>query len=231
MVATTIADYEKRALTSNNIKPSEFGPIPILRFEDPKNSAYYLKQTFVKQQIVLHHTVGNPYGDLLTLTQPQLVSVPFIITPNGTIIQLFSPKYWSYHLGKTALGGNAIQSRKSIGIELSNYGWLIKSGSYMIDAYGKKYCNVSDRELYTETEPYRGYRYWAPYSPAQMLSLKLLTKELSNQFNIPLNLLPESLRMARTPTVVGHKGITTHVNFRLDKWDVSPVFDWSIFNP
>jgi len=87
------------------------------------DTSYFYSNKYDKEKVVLHFTAGNLQGDLPQLTQKNYhVSVAFVIARNGAILQLFGSNRWSYHLGPGAIGGNRTQSRKSIGIELSNYG-------------------------------------------------------------------------------------------------------------
>src|SRR3954467_11467001 len=94
----------------------------------PKNrSKYYQSVEHPKERIVLHFTAGQIRSDLEALTRNDFhVSVAFVIGRNGAIYQLFPSKFWSGHIGK-GIGntntGNA-QDKVTIGIELSNYGFL-----------------------------------------------------------------------------------------------------------
>src|SRR5215218_5993909 len=96
----------------------------------PKSrSGYFFTAENPKKRIVLHYTAGRLESDMSTLTQTnQHISVPYVIGRDGTIYQLFSPKQWSGHIGK-GLGNEGTanaQDKSSIGIEISNYGFLIE---------------------------------------------------------------------------------------------------------
>ncbi len=74
--------------------------------EVPDNS-YYYEEEFPKQRIVLHFTAGFLKGDIAQLSRQGVeVSVPFVIARSGHIYNLWKSKYWSYHLGPGAIGGN-----------------------------------------------------------------------------------------------------------------------------
>ncbi len=96
-------------------------------------SFYYQEET-VKKKIVLHFTMGYLKGDIATLTN-QHVSVPFVVGRNGIIYNLFASKFWSYHLGPGAVGGNTAMSKGCIGIEISNIGPLKKVGDNLVTTY------------------------------------------------------------------------------------------------
>ncbi len=217
--------FKNNFLSLKGFSKVDLEGVNILKYDSKNNSKFYLKETFDKTKIVLHHTVGNIYGDFMTLTTQNKVSVSYLIGREGETVELFDPKYWSYHLGNTALGGNKIQSRISIGIEISNYGYLIRKGDILQTVYGTDYCKISDTAQY-EIKDYRGQQYWAVYTEEQYIALNKLLNYLTKKFNIPFEFLPVNKRMEYTQDVVDFKGIVAHVNYRKDKWDISPIFNW-----
>lgn len=227
MVAEQIARNEVKALKVGLV--SHFiGDTVGFKYKG-KRTEYFTRQEFKKEKIVLHHTVGNLYGDMLALTSQKNISTAYLVGRMGQVIELFDPKYWAYHLGKTALGGNSIQSRKSIGIEISNYGFLVEKEGILYNVYNQAFCKVTDTDLFTKLEkPYRGYVYWCNYTEAQYVAVAKLLKHLCKEFEIPFVFLPEDKRTEFTTDVIDFKGIVTHVNFRqFDKWDVSPIFNFN----
>ncbi len=218
---------------SSIIIPDTSEKMPFVRVS-PKNGeeTYYYRQEHQKQQIVLHFTMGYLHGDVATLTRPnKYVSVPFLIGRNGKIYNLFSSRFWSYHLGPGAMGGNREQSRKTIAIELSNIGPLKQQGSNIITSYSKpgkpdKYCNVSQRRYYQQ-QAFRKYDYYATFTNAQYKALILLLRYLTATYSIPRKFLPISRRFEAHERVINFKGIVSHVNYRqTGKVDIGPAFDW-----
>jgi N-acetyl-anhydromuramyl-L-alanine amidase AmpD len=209
-----------------------------------KRSGYYHSVEHPKKRIVLHFTAGHIRSDLSALTrQDYHVSVAFVIGRNGTIYQLFSSKYWSGHIGK-GLGntntGNA-QDKATIGIELSNYGYLTERDgnletfySRVKDKNGKVapvdvYCSLSETQAYEKSHaPFRNQSYYATHTEAQYNSLIILLRYLTAQYNIPRAFLPEAKRFRTTEDVLNFNGIVSHINYRVDgKWDIGPAFDWT----
>jgi N-acetylmuramoyl-L-alanine amidase len=193
--------------------------------------SFYYPQVAPKQRIALHFTAGYLKGDMHQLSLPDNhVSTPFVIARDGTIYQLFSSKYWSYHLGKGAAGGNEPMSRGSVAIELSNVGPLKLRNSTLFDPYGSEYCKECDSSAYVKLpSPYRGYTYFATFTAQQYSSLKVLLQYLSTTYSIPLKLLPEKQRYDVYPAVASWRGITSHVNYQpasYGKWDIGPAFAW-----
>lgn len=219
---------------------------------DPGYNSYYYSKSVLKTKIVLHNTVGVLRSDIAALTKKNWhVSVPYVIARDGTIYELFDPSYWSYHLGKGAIGGNKFNSRSSIAIELSSYGPLKRVGDDLETMYSQVsyinskgnssktrkdiYCSVNEPEYFTKlAAPYRDYTYFAGYTDAQLKSLKALTNYLCEKFNIPKTLLDEPSRyelFKSSAEAKNYKGICSHVNFiSKGKWDIGPEMDWSIFS-
>jgi len=198
--------------------------------ENGDKSFYYQEET-AKKKVVLHFTMGYLKGDIATLTR-QHVSVPFVIGRNGVIYNLFASKYWSYHLGPGAMGGNTAMSRECIGIEISNIGPLKKIGDNLVTTYSDTdiYCSLAETQFYTKLNTrYRGFEYFATYTPAQYEAIRQLLKFLCAKYNLPKNFVNEPARY-EVMTEDGFRnftGIVSHVNCRKDKVDIGPAFEWA----
>ncbi|HUR12220.1 MAG TPA: N-acetylmuramoyl-L-alanine amidase [Flavitalea sp.] len=206
----------------------------------PANRArYYHASEYPKKRIVLHYTAGQIRSDLSALTRNDYhVSVPFVIARDGTIYQLFSSKFWSGHIGK-GLGnentGNA-QDKCTIGIELSNYGFLYKRDGNLETYYSRQqsnspvdiYCSINEAEAFEKlATPFRGESYYATFTEPQYDSLIILVRYLTRQYNIRKMFLPEEIRYQTTDKVLEFNGIVSHINYRKDgKWDIGPAFNW-----
>lgn len=204
---------------------------------------YYEAEVVDKDQIVMHFTVGNIRSDINVMTKPRRgyskyrESVPFMLSRDGTIYQLFSSSYWSHHLGKGTIGGNEEMSKKSIAIEISNYGPLIPRNGKLETVYSRTrnnpryvdvYCSMEDTTKYIKLDkPFNGYQYYANFTHEQYESLIILLRYLTATYDIPREFLDEKIRYAANEKNANHKGIVTHLNFReTGKWDIGPAFDW-----
>ncbi|PKP29500.1 MAG: hypothetical protein CVU00_15325 [Bacteroidetes bacterium HGW-Bacteroidetes-17] len=199
-----------------------------------KDESFFYKNEIKKEKIVLHFTAGYLKGDISTMTSPNNhVSVPFVIARNGEIYNLWSSKYWSYHLGPGTVGGNSNMSKKTIAIEISNIGYLKKIDDRLVTVYGDTddYCNLSDVEYYTYIQTgFRGQTYFASFTNEQYDSIILLLRYLTSRYNIPRTFLAEDKRyeVLTTSDVNSFKGILSHINFRPNgKWDIGPAFNWA----
>ncbi len=198
---------------------------------------YYYHEKTTKDQIVLHLSGGFLPRDIIGLTTENYhVSSSYVLARDGTIYQLFSSDLWSYHLGRGAIGGNRNGSKRSIAIEISNYGYLIKEDDNLKTPYSRYkrkgmspdvYCTIKDKDAYEKPpEPFRGKKYFPTVTDEQYESLILLLRYLTADHNIPRKFLPPEKRNITTEEVVDFKGIVTQVNYRKEKVGIGPAFDW-----
>jgi N-acetylmuramoyl-L-alanine amidase len=207
-------------------------PFPLTILTATTTSGFYTAQPVPKSMVVLHYTAGYLKGDIAQLTQQDYrVSVPFILARSGMVYQLFSSSFWSYHLGPNASGGNLQGSQRSVPIEISNIGPLAPDNAGNLHTmYGDRYCTLAETQYYTKLDtPYRGFTYFASFTESQYTSLKALVGYLCKKFSIPSGILPETTRYKLFDNAAGasYKGIASHVNFRPDKTDIGPAFNWS----
>ena len=209
-------------------------------------SGFYYETEYDKQGIVLHHTAGTLIGDIPTLMPNNYhVSVPFVIGRNGVIYRLFDPKYWSGHIGAGTGNANNYLSKRTIGIELSNYGYLIHPSAVpssknpdsewlyrkFVNSY-YKYCKLSETHFYKKLDSeYRDYEYFATFTQAQYDATRKLVGVLCEEFSIPKVLLPDDTRcevFSSDEEAKEFKGLSSHVNYRESgKWDLAPHFEWN----
>lgn len=207
--------------------------LPVIDFTPDGRDNYFYKASHTKRKVLLHYTLGFLGGDLSTLTQDEWhVSVAFLVARSGKIIRLFNPDYWSYHLGNGAKGGNEAMSKESVAIELSNIGQLEKSGNWMWNYVGDKYCRASETNHFIDLGyKYRNHRYYARFTTEQYAATKELLKRIVAKYGMQQKFLGSSARyiqFANSSAAQDYNGICSHVNFRppTDKTDIGPAFDW-----
>ncbi len=183
----------------------------------------YFKLPCMKRQIVLHHTVSSS-GEFVddwwqSDNGTQRVATAFIIDKDGSIVQLFEPENWAYHIGK---GSSVKDNKQSIGIEIVNEGALQRQadGKTMLWMNGKKEYPGSYTAL---KQPWRGYSYFADYSERQYDTLSELITTLCGKFGIPKKVIASYLF---SETYRQFEGVVSHHNLRKDKSDVSRAFDF-----
>ena len=81
----------------STIQPINLDKIQTIDFPENK----YFHDEFEKKQIVIHHTIGSTVeGAVSTWEQDKdNVATCIIIDREGTPWQLFSSRFWAYHLG------------------------------------------------------------------------------------------------------------------------------------
>lgn len=210
----------------NTLKPltdfSKIISVPWTRYE---------KEEHPKKQVVLHHTVSGDgiTGDLKTWEQWRAVATCIIIDRDGTINQLFSSKYWAYHLK----AGNETLDKQSIGVELDNWGGLIK-GDGSLKQFGKRrdgspnmvqtkvgkyyatYGNSVNCPVTHYLNGFRGYNYFESYTVPQLRSLGELLLLWNQRFDIPLDYHEDMWERSQN-ALNGTPGIWAHVSYRYPK--------------
>lgn len=231
--------YNEFTFTNETLTSGE-NSVNVVTLATDDSSDYYYETETTKTLIVLHYTAGRLKGDIGALTTDgNHVSVAYVVARDGTIYRLFDDKYWSYHLGSGAVGGNEAGSKRGIGIEISNAGWLELRNETELWAFvdpnvagsGKHYCNTSDTDAYVKLEtPFREKEYFATYTDAQYTAVRSLLKYLTAKHSISYEFLDETQRyevFSSSTDATNFKGIASHINFRSSgKWDIGRAFKW-----
>lgn len=228
--------FEKTKTDSNNIpyiiKKDNSFTFPLSIIEPEIGSDYYYPEKKSKSLIVLHYTTNYFRNGLVQLTEQKCpYSAAYLLGRNGTVYQLYEPEYWALHLGRGAEGGNILNSGRSIAIEISNIGPLIRVNGILYNIYGQTYCSIDEEEFYIKLEvPFRRYSYYATFTEEQYKSLRELIAYLCARFHIPHKILPERKRYRlffSKDEAQTFQGICTHINFRTHgKTDIGPGFSW-----
>ncbi|RYZ53648.1 MAG: hypothetical protein EOP49_06880 [Sphingobacteriales bacterium] len=207
-----------------------------------KRSGYFFTSEHAKERIVLHFTAGHIRSDMGALTRNNFhVSTPFVISRNGTVYQLYSSRFWSGNIGKGIGNTGNAEDKKTIGIEISNYGYLTEKDGNLETIYSRAkddqgrvapvdvYCSLAEKDAYQKiSSPFRGHSFYATFTNEQYESLIVLLRYLTAQYHIPRQFMPEPKRFLPTNDVITFKGIVSHVNYRdSGKWDIGPSFDWN----
>jgi N-acetyl-anhydromuramyl-L-alanine amidase AmpD len=195
----------------------------------------YMAEMHPKDLIVLHFTAGPSARSAYNtwIAAAARVATAYILDIDGTIYETFDPSYWAYHLGiKGAAAANHRHDKRSIGIEIVNVGPLKpKSGDLCWwlpqNRFEKKWCSSTDTAQFVR-QSYRGFDYFAAYTPQQVQALSPLIQTLRRRFAIPKRLPALAQRTVADPAgyFKDFSGVASHQNFRADKFDVGPAFPW-----
>ncbi|MBI5087118.1 MAG: N-acetylmuramoyl-L-alanine amidase [Acidobacteria bacterium] len=192
----------------------------------------YFDKTNPKDLIVLHFTAGSTARSAFDTWRSAQngVSAPYIVDTDGKIYETFEPAFWSFHLGVQGEPSRRwTHDKRSIGIEIVNAGPLKLDGQRLLwwpRSFSTEFCKASETAAYLQAA-YRGFNYWAAFTGAQRQAVASLTASLCRRFGIPAQLAPEAKRTQFDPGYfAAFKGIAAHQNFRPDKFDVGPAWDW-----
>ena len=199
----------------------------------------YMPEPQKKDLIVLHFTAGtSASGAFASWTTPikgkqQRVATAYVVDLDGTVYEMFPPEAWAYHLGLTAAENPYwVNDRRSIGIEIVNPGPLrfdtadAKRLNWYPLNFGVRWCGVDQKDKYVKAA-FRGYDYYASFPDVQAAAVRDLVADLTGRFGIA-PVLPPAARLNQfdVPYFGKFQGIASHQNFRADKADIGPAWDW-----
>jgi len=176
--------------------------------------------TNIKKQIVLTHTSINVKSYLESLKLRHFGNydkIPnYVITKEGYILNTLEDNQYT-----NLLSSKRINS-KSITISLENLGWLEKEPlknhhiNWIGDIYKEKVFEKKWREKF----------FWDPYTEKQIDSLVFLCKKLCKNYKIDLKSIGHNTKINGTESF---NGIICRSNFDDTKTDLSPAFDFELF--
>lgn len=202
----------------------------------------YFKEETPKKQIYLHHTVSHPSptGDIrhwkslsyrigtciLVAGKPYDNDKGYV---DGDIYQVFSSRYWAYHLA-SHFSGNQIPAKyktrtntrflekMAIGIEICNAGWLNwENGKF----YSTFRTVVPEEEVIEYVDKYRHKRFYHKYTDAQIETVRQLLDYFCDKYDIPREYDAGMWDISEN-ALSGKPGIYTHTSVRSDKTDCHP---------
>lgn len=205
--------------------------------------AEYYAELQAKRIIVLHFTAGlTASGAYHTfLNSPSRVAAPYLIDRDGRVYELFAPEYWAIHLFRHKPGEYPIYydlERCTVPVEIVNVGplkpdadnpeqlnWWVPPDAYTgRETFRTSWCTKNENKKYAALTD-RGINYFAKYTDEQYTSLQNLIDHLCARFSIPKQ-APADRLATNLEALTNFYGIASHQNFRQDKWDVGPAFEW-----
>lgn len=201
----------------------------------------YYKEKHQKKKIVLHFTAGHnaqgAYNHFLSTKTREGTS--YVIGPDGQIYELFDPSYWALHLFQHKPKDPYAEmkyklEKQTIGIEIVNPGPLSlglkeHDKNTLYTYYKKEWCDLLEPQKFVQQE-YRGHYFWATFTGSQYSSLVFLIPHLCDLYGIDMytsGLTADRNEYWGLSSLLHYRGITTHANYRRDKLDIGPAFNWS----
>lgn len=208
--------------------------IPIDRTTMRLPDGQYIADSNPKNLIVLHFTAGTTARSAFNtwMADSLRIATAYIVDMDGTIFELFDPQCWAFALGIKGQHGYPNEKR-SIQIEIANVGPLKLRGETLYwwppeNRFETRWCNLHETHKYVKGS-YRGCDYYAAFPDIQFLSVCNLVKYLCEHFDIPKIIPEDKLDSYDIDSFTDYKGIASHQNFRSDKYDIGPAFDWKRF--
>ena len=139
--------------------------------------------------IVVHYTVGDLTSSMFAFRQANGNSAHYLIDRDGKVVQMVPEGLSALHASCTANRATCVQScpicedgkgnltepyTRSIGIEIVNRGH-IPAGTTVLGG------------VYEDFLRSFAYPYWEDYTPAQIDSLKVLVRDISERWKIPID--------------------------------------------
>lgn len=182
---------------------------------------------YPKTSVTLHGTASGPKAknviDYWNQTSER-VATPVVIDASGEIWQCYSSKFYAGHIGY-AHGIDIYKlpftdySAFSIGIEICNWGWLVKRGDKY---YSWTNAEIPANQVVIYDVPFKQVKYYHKYTAAQIESVRQLLVYWNKRYNIPLEYKPKELWALSKEAHMGVPGIYTHNSWRFDKSDIHP---------
>jgi N-acetyl-anhydromuramyl-L-alanine amidase AmpD len=198
----------------------------------------YHSDLHLKKKICLHFTAGFNARGAFSAFQQHKNGTAFIVDRDGKAYQYFDPKYWACHLYRHEHGEDKMLydlEKDSIGIEIVNVAWLAPSkkvkDNKLYTYTGKVFCDLDETDKYVKAD-YRGHFYWQSFTEQQYMAVREIVYAISQQANINIFNTPPGGRLSlwKLNDMWGYEGITTHANYRPDKFDIGPAWDWTKLN-
>lgn len=185
----------------------------------PVGKASFFDEETPKKRIVIHHTEGASAGSSIDwwTQQANHISTPFVIERDGSILQAYDPKLWSFHTG---LG--RIYDRASIGIEIASEGCEVEEQDGRLYAFGRAFRGP----VSILRKSWRSHRLVACYADEALMACFDLVRYLCAEFDIQENFVDDPREYDADAVCPEFQGIVGHSSIRSDKSDPHPLFPW-----
>lgn len=191
--------------------------IQIIKYENFKSVGRSEK----KKQIILTHTSRDLNEYLISLKHRRngrYDKIPnYLVSRDGKILQLLDNLEYSNYIK------NDKMNNKSVTICFENLGWLEKEP--LKNSYINWIGNIYKGEVFERK--WRDYFYWQPYTEIQLKNGLKLIEMLCEELSIPRRFVGHNTKINGLDKF---EGVLTRGNYDVLSTDVSPAFDFELFN-
>lgn len=153
--------------------------------------SYNKTATITPDAIIIHYTAGASGAQTVKLfaASTSTTSAHFVVSEDGSITQMVDCNRKAYHAGVSSYNGRSSYNGFSIGIEISNPGYLQKvDGKYYTWWEMKKEKKTATPESKVFTGKHRNavtkMTYWYKYTDAQIEAVRQLCKAICKAYKI-----------------------------------------------
>ncbi|MEM7371957.1 MAG: N-acetylmuramoyl-L-alanine amidase [Bacteroidota bacterium] len=156
------------------------------RSKNPTAKTYGAFDAGMLEAVIIHFTAAGTKSTLSTLRGEAGVSVQIVIDPNGKIYQMLDFNEIAWHAGKSEWDGREDWNRRSIGIELVNYGPITKDDNGVYRNLYRGRVSQEDVFMGKHKNDSAESFLWHKFPQAQLDSAYQLTRLLVQTYNLPL---------------------------------------------
>jgi len=184
----------------------------------PFVAATTVGKEIVPEAIVIHYTAG-PSGDAtvryFAMPECRRASAHLVVHEDGTVTQMVDFNRYAAHAGESSYGNRKAFNYFSVGIEISNPGYLLKNkeGNFVYQwEYDKPKAKIISLDKIVEGKHRNKetvMRFWHKYTDAQIKTVFELCETLKKAYNISL--------------IVGHEEICMPLGRKQDPGPAFPL--------
>lgn len=154
-------------------------------------NSYNKTATMTPDAIIIHYTAGQSGSATVSMfaASTSKYSAHIVVSEDGTITQMVPFNRKAYHAGTSSYGGRSSYNNFSIGIEISNPGYLKKiDGKYYTWWEATKTNKTATPASKVYTGKHRNsvttMTYWYKYTDAQIAAVKEICKTICKTYKI-----------------------------------------------
>jgi N-acetylmuramoyl-L-alanine amidase len=143
--------------------------------------------TIRPRYLVFHYTASSAASaeaQFMTSTVDKRSSAHLLVHPNGSVTQFVALNLRAWHAGISRWGGLTDLNSHAIGIEVANWGYLLKSADGTFRSWTGALVSPQEVVEARHKHPQVPYRYWHAYTPEQVETCAALAELLVTHYDL-----------------------------------------------